>query len=91
LKARELVFASALVAGVVMTLISGLVDVTPLGILGTTWHGWPFAWFYVIIYPGSPWSIDWTSLCMDLIVWSMVTFAIFYALLTFRTRSKVNM
>jgi len=83
LKKGEFLFVTAFVGGVLITLISGLIDVTPSGIVGATWHGWPLAWFYVIVYPGSPWSIDWANFGGDLIVWC-ISFVGFYSLLASR-------
>ena len=90
MKTRRFPFIYGFAAGVLITLISGLIDVTPTGIMGATWHGWPLAWFYVIVYPGSPWSIDWRNFCVDLIVWSIVSFAGFYSLLAIRHEDKVK-
>jgi hypothetical protein len=73
---------------VLITLISGLTDVTPSGIVGATWHGSPLAWFYVIVYPGSPWSIDWANFGGDLIVWCIVPLAGIYSLLALRHEKK---
>jgi len=70
--------------GLLITLISGVIDTTPPGILGATWHGWPLAWFYVIVYPGSPWSIDWVNFGGDMILWFAVAFAAFSSLLALR-------
>lgn len=75
LNKRALVIASAFGLGLVITLISGVIDITPAGILGATWHGWPLAWLYVIVYPGSPWSIDWVNFSGDIILWFAVAFA----------------
>ena len=79
-----------LVLGLFIALISGLIDVTPSGILGATWHGWPLAWFYVIVYPGSPWSINWVNFAGDFILWSLVSFAGLYSLLVIRREEKVK-
>lgn len=54
---------------IVITILSGFVVVTPPGILGASWHGWPFAWRYVIVYPGSPENYDFKNFAFDSIVW----------------------
>jgi len=61
-----------LVTGLVITLITGLVDVTPMNLVGATWHGWPLAWFYVIVYPGSPVSVSWLNVIGDTTVWFLI-------------------
>jgi len=81
---RRLLYAFAFAVGLLIALISGLIDVTPPGLLGATWHGWPLAWFYVIVYPGSPWSINWVNFAGDFIVWSIVSIAGLYSLLAIR-------
>jgi hypothetical protein len=68
----KLMVLGSLVTGLVITLITGLVDVTPMNLVGATWHGWPLAWFYVIVYPGSPISINWLNLLGDIIVWFVI-------------------
>lgn len=54
---------------IVITILSGFVVVTPPGILGASWHGWPFAWRYVIVYPESPENYDFKNFAFDSIVW----------------------
>lgn len=57
------------VFAILITTMSGFVNVTPKGILGATWHGWPFAWRYVIVYPGSPENYDFKNFTFDVLVW----------------------
>jgi len=61
---------------IVITILSGFVDVTPQGILGATWHGWPFAWRYVIVYPGSPENYDLKNFTFDIVTWFVPILAI---------------
>ena len=68
----KLMVLVSVVAGLVITLITGLINVTPMQLVGATWHGWPFPWFYVIVYPGSPISINWLNLIGDIIVWFVI-------------------
>jgi len=84
MKRSRFLFAYAFAMGVLITAISGLIDVTPPGIMGASWHGWPLVWLYVIVYPGSPWSIDWGNFGGDLILWSIVSFAGVRSLLALR-------
>jgi hypothetical protein len=78
----------ALLVGLLVTLITGLVDVTPTDLVGATWYGLPLAWFYVIVYPGSPWRVDWVNFAGDLVLWVAVSFVI--GLFVFRKRSHPN-
>ncbi len=61
---------------IVITILSGFVDVTPQGILGASWHGWPFAWRYVIVYPGSPENYDFKNFTFDVVMWFIPILAI---------------
>jgi hypothetical protein len=89
LNKKAFLIASAFGVALMITLISGVVDTTPPGILGATWNGWPLAWFYVIVYPGSPWSIDWVNFAGDVMLWFAVVFAVFCtALLASRQRKR---
>jgi hypothetical protein len=81
-------FASAFGVGLAITLISGLVDTTPSGILGATWHGWPLVWSYVIVYPGSPWSVNWVNFAGDILLWSVVSFVVIWSLLILRHKQR---
>ncbi len=73
------------IAALVITLITGLIDVTPMHLVGARWHGWPFAWFYVIVYPGSPISLNWFNLVADLILWFVIVLIVVLVVSKFRT------
>ena len=84
----KLMFLVSVVAGLVMTLITGLVDVTPMHLVGATWHGWPLAWLYVIVYPGSPISINWLNLICDIIAWFVIALIVAFGISKFNKTSK---
>lgn len=84
---RLTVIASA-IASLAISLITGLIDVTPMGLVGSRWHGWPIAWFYVIVYPGSPVSINWLNLISDVIIWFVIALIIALVVLKLKT-SKI--
>lgn len=65
-----------IVLAIAITILSGLVNVTPQGILGAAWHGWPLAWRYVIVYPGSPESYDFNNFAIDVLVWFVPILAV---------------
>ena len=81
---KLMVLVSAIVA-LVITLITGLVDVTPMHLVGARWHGWPLAWFYVIVYPGSPISFNWFNLVADLIIWFVIALIVVLMVSKFKT------
>lgn len=78
----------AVVISAVVTLGTFTIDTTPNLLVGATWHGWPFAWLYVIVYPGSPWSINWMNFAGDLILWFALSFAVLVSLLVLRKNAK---
>jgi large-conductance mechanosensitive channel len=84
----KLMLLLSAVTGLVITLITGLVDVTPMPLVGSTWHGWPLPWFYVIIYPGSPISVNWLNLIGDIIVWFVVALTVALVISKFKRPSK---
>ncbi len=67
------------------TLMTGLVDATPMNLVGARWHGWPFAWFYVIVYPGSPISFNWINLVADLTIWLVIAPIVVLTISKFKT------
>jgi len=78
----------SVIAALTVTLFTGLIDVTPMHLVGATWHGWPLPWLYVIVYPGSPISIDWLNLFGDIIVWFVLALSIVFVALKFEKASK---
>ena len=60
---------------IAVTALLGFVNVTPQGLVGATWYGWPFAWRYVIVYPGSPTNYDFRNFLIDAIVWNVLILA----------------
>ena len=67
--------------GVVITLITGLYNITPGGLVGAVWYGFPLAWLrrLVIAPQYNPWRIDITGLVVDLVVWILVIGAVYVA------------
>jgi hypothetical protein len=78
----------AVVISAIVTLGTFAIDATPYLLVGATWHGWPFAWLYVIVYPGSPWSINWVNFAVDLALWFALSFVVLVSLLVLRKNTK---
>ena len=77
----------AAVSGVVVTLLSGLYNSTPPGlVVGAAWYGLPLTWVrrLVVAPQYNPWKIGITGLIVDLIFWiviaGVVIFVITYAM-----------
>lgn len=65
--------ALAVIAAIVVTLITGLINVTPGGgFVGAVWYGFPLNWINKLITNPIAWSVQWTGLVVDLVVWFIV-------------------
>lgn len=64
----------AILGGVAITLLTGLVSSTPAGLVGAQWYGFPLPWlFRLIVAPQYfPWKVDALNLIADLIFWIIV-------------------
>lgn len=64
----------AILGGVAITLLTGLVSSTPAGLVGARWYGFPLPWlFRLIVAPQYfPWKVDALNLIADLIFWIIV-------------------
>lgn len=65
----------SIIGGVFITLATSLIP--NAGLLGTSKYGFPFAWLSQLLYPiGSPLTLLWTGLILDLLVWITAVFLI---------------
>ncbi len=69
MKQASKIILLSVIAAIVITILSGFVNVTPQGLVGATWYGWPFAWRYIIVYPGSPENYDFKNVGIDALLW----------------------
>lgn len=72
---RDLVISiESVIGGVIIALLTGLVNSTPGGLVGATWYGWPVSWLYkLVIAPQyNPWKVQWANLVIDMIVWIVI-------------------
>jgi hypothetical protein len=74
----------SVIKGLLITLITGLLNTTPSDLVGSTWYGWPFAWRYVPVVLEPVASYDAVHFIMDVIIWTIVAFILRYLWLTFR-------
>jgi hypothetical protein len=67
------IFASIAV-GAALALLTGLVDVTPPGLVGATWYGLPLPWLYrLVVAPQyNPWNVNSISLILDIGFWCVI-------------------
>jgi hypothetical protein len=77
-KSSYKVIAGAIGGGVLVTLVSGLVNITPSGLVGSRWYGFPASWIsrLVLAPQYNPWRINAVGLAIDLVVWILIVGAI---------------
>lgn len=68
----------AIIVGLVITLITGIINTTPSGLLGATWYGWPFAWRIVPVVPNPVATYRIWQFIGDFIIWFVVAFVILF-------------
>lgn len=70
----------SVIAAVILTLLSGLVNSTPQLLVGASWYGWPMTWVTKIVVPPgySPWLIKFAGLAEDLVFWFVLSLLVFY-------------
>ena len=68
------ILVSAIVGGLVITLLTGLINSTPQMLVGAVWYGYPMAWlFQMIVAPiYFPWAVSAVNLAIDAIFWSII-------------------
>jgi len=68
----------ALVGGIVITLVTGLIPNTPGMLVGATWYGYPLAWLIrMVVAPEYfPWKVEIASILEDIVVWGLIVLAI---------------
>lgn len=72
---------SAVIGGIVITLLTGLLENTPEMLVGATWYGYPLAWLVrkIIAPQYFPWVVQPLSLIADIIFWAVVVAIILFA------------
>ena len=71
----------AAIAGVVITLLTGLVENTPGMLVGAVWFGYPLAWLVrMIVAPQYfPWVVRPYRLIADIVFWGIVAAIVLFA------------
>lgn len=72
---RNLVISiESVIGGVIIALLTGVVNSTPGGLVGATWYGWPESWLIrMVVAPQyNPWKVQWVGLVVDAIVWIVI-------------------
>ena len=82
------ILISAIIGGVIATLLTGFISNTPPMWVGATHYGYPFAWLTRLVLAPEhfPWRVDVLHLTADMIVWAVIVGIVLF-LLT-RARKK---
>lgn len=88
MKTRALLIVAA-AAGTTVALVTGFLDVTPRGLVGATWYGFPLPWLrrLVIAPQYYPWRIDIANLILDLALWLTVSILIGWSVAKLSSRA----
>lgn len=70
----------AVIGGVVITLVAGLIDHTPEMLVGAIYYGYPFAWLEMLVIAPQyfPWLVRPMRLIVDIVVWTVVVWIILF-------------
>jgi uncharacterized membrane protein len=68
----------ALVGGIAITLVTGLIPNTPSMLVGAAWYGYPLAWLIrMVVAPEYfPWKVEIVGLIADVVVWTLIVLVI---------------
>lgn len=68
------IILAAILGGVIVTLLTGLVSNTPPMLVGAAHYGYPFAWLtrLVIAPQYFPWRFNILTLIADIVIWTLV-------------------
>ncbi len=71
----------AVIGGVVITLITGLLENTPEMLVGAVWYGYPLAWLVrMVVAPQyNPWVVRPLRLAADVLFWIVIVAIILFA------------
>lgn len=63
-------------AGVAVALFNSVLNVTPQGLFGASWFGWPVAWMYnLVTYPPVT-TYNYVNLAIDIVFWFAIALII---------------
>ncbi len=72
----------AVIGGVVITLVTGLINHTPEMLVGAVYYGYPFAWLEMLVVAPQyfPWVVRPLRLVLDIVVWAIVVWVILFVI-----------
>jgi len=80
LKSGSKIAIFAIIVGIAVTLITGLFDHTPSGLMGAVWYGYPLAWLVMLVVAPQyfPWVVRPIRLTIDVVFWIIVVWVILF-------------
>ena len=72
----------AVIGGIVITLLTGLIDHTPEMLVGAVYYGYPLAWLEMLVIAPQyfPWVVRPIRLIIDIVVWAIVVWVILFVI-----------
>ena len=66
----------AVIVGIAITLLTGLVENMPAMLVGAVHYGLPMAWLVrMVVAPEyNPWMVNYLALIVDIVVWTIVAY-----------------
>jgi hypothetical protein len=85
-KTKTVIFA--VVGGIIVTLVTGLFDHTPSGLMGAVWYGYPLVWLEMLVVAPQyfPWVVRPIRLVIDVVVWVIVVWIILFLISKIRKK-----
>jgi hypothetical protein len=71
----------AAIGGIVITLLTGLLENTPEMLVGAVWYGYPLAWLVrMVVAPQYfPWVVRPLRLIADIVFWAVIVAIVLFA------------
>jgi hypothetical protein len=71
----------AVIGGIVITLLTGLLANTPEMLVGAVWYGYPLAWLVQMIVAPQyfPWVVRPLRLIADIVFWAVIVAIVIFA------------
>ncbi len=85
-----MVLVLSVIGGLLITLLTGLINSTPYPLVGATWYGYPASWnIYMVVGPQyNPWSFQAASFVIDVVVWFVIVAIVLFAIKYGRSKVK---
>jgi hypothetical protein len=78
----------AVIGGVVVTLLTGLLGNTPAGLVGAVWYGYPLPWLVMMVVAPQyfPWVLRPIRFVLDIVAWTVVVWVILFVVSKMRKK-----